>query len=1052
MIGGSSSPTCVKCGRVVPPGAGFCPNCGTQLGDPSFRASGDDAPVTILTPQPDETRLRTMAPVGQPGDPEAETNLGGAAPSADAPTMSPTGMVTSLDSPSPRPPVRPGDGPFQAGQQVGPRYTIIRLLGVGGMGAVYQAFDHELGVAVAIKVIRPGAQSDATAAKELEQRFKRELVLARQVTHKYVVRIHDLGEIDGIKYLTMPFVEGETLAQLVRRLGTLPIDRTIQIAQQIAQGLAAAHEKGVVHRDLKPENIMIESPSPLATAPQDVSGRGGGDALIMDFGIARSVETGGTQTAAGSVIGTLEYMAPEQAQGVKVDQRADQYAFGLIVYDMLVGRQRLARRDNPMTELLGRLTASPPAPRTINPEIPEPIDQIVMKCLQPSPDQRYGSTAQLVTALDRLTPDGHLRADVHEVVHDAPSRPKWQLAAAGLLIVALGGAAGWVISNRGGTVIEAPATAREPVSVLIGDFENKTGDPVFDGVVEQALSFGIEGASFVSAFPRRDALRAAAAIKAGAKLDEPTARLVALRENLGLVMVGAIEPKGSGYHIIVKGVGPGNDAAVKFTLEDDAASKADVLATVGALAGQVRVALGDTVAPAPADTFTAASLEAAREYARAQELLAAGKAEAAIPVYLEAAKLDPDFGRAWSGAATAARNMNRPDEARKYYEEALAKMDRMTEREKLRTRGQYYLFTGNSAKAIEENEALIKRYPSDGVGLGNLGFAYFQARRFDQAAAINARAVLLQPANVPRLNNAALYALYAGKFEDAMAGGKKASDLQKSYGPSWLTQALSAAALGRYDEAAANYATLGALAGFKAVSVQGVADLAMLRGRLSAAAAALEPLLAETIPANQQARVHTTLAAVRLGQARSADAIRLAENALKLSSDGVTRHEAGRILLAAGRTARARELATALDQSLLPETRAQALALTGEIHLAAGDWRAAIESFQQSLKLADAWQTRYLLGRAYLAAGAFLEATSEFDACLARQGEATAIYLDDVPTWRMIAPVYYYQGVARSALRNTAGAAEALRTFVTFKEGGDEQGGLVADALKRLNP
>ncbi len=590
----------------------------------------------------------------------------------------------------------------------------------------------------------------------------------------------------------------------------------------------------------------------------------------------------------------------------------------------------------------------------------------------------------------------------------------------------------------------------DPISVLIGDFDNKTGDPVFDGVVEQALSFGIEGASFVSAFPRRDALRAAAAIKAGAKLDEPTARLVALRENLGLVMIGAIEPKGSGYHITVKGVGPGNDAAVKFTLEDDAASKADVLATVGALAGQVRVALGDTVAPAPTDTFTAASLEAAREYARAQELLAAGKADEAIPVYLEAAKLDPDFGRAWSGAATAARNMDRPDEAKKYYEEALAKMDRMTDREKLRTRGQYYLFTGNSAKAIEENAALIKRYPSDGVGLGNLGFAYFQTRQFDEAAATVARAVQLQPANVPRLNNAALYALYAGKFEEAMAGGKKASDLQKSYGPAWLTQGLSAAALGKYDEASASYTTLGALAGFKAASVQGVADLAMLRGRLSAAAAALEPMLAETIPANQQARVHTTLAAVRLGQARSADAITLAERALKLSSDAVTRFEAGRILLAAGRAARAKELAAGLDKSLSPETQAQALALTGEIHLVAGDERAAIDSFQQSLKLADAWYTRYLLGRAYLAAGAFPEATSEFDACLTRHGEAAAIYLDDVPTWRMIAPVYYYQGVARAALRSTAGAADAFRTFVAFKEGGDEQGGLVADARKRL--
>ena len=273
-----------------------------------------------------------------------------------------------MDSPAPRPPVRANDGPFQPGQQVGPRYTIIKLLGTGGMGAVYQAFDHELGVAVAIKVIRPAAQSDATAAKELEQRFKRELVLARQVTHKYIVRIHDLGEIGGIKYLTMPFVEGETLAQLLRRAGTLPLPRAIQIATQIAQGLAAAHEKGVVHRDLKPENIMIES-SPTRRS------RGGGDALIMDFGIARSMEHGATQTAAGSVIGTLEYMAPEQAQGRQVDQRADQYSFGLIFYDMLIGRQRLARSENPMTELLARIAAPPPPPRSINADIPEPVDR-----------------------------------------------------------------------------------------------------------------------------------------------------------------------------------------------------------------------------------------------------------------------------------------------------------------------------------------------------------------------------------------------------------------------------------------------------------------------------------------------------------------------------------------------------------------------------------------------------------------------------------------------------------------------------------------------------
>ncbi len=1026
MISGSSSRRCVKCGHVLPPEAGFCPNCGTAAHDVTFVPASEHGPATFL---PDHGP-RAVTPLPIPPMPTIGT----------AETIGPTGVQTSLDNPSPRP-VR-GDGPFQAGQQVGPRYTILKLLGAGGMGAVYQAFDHELGVAVAIKEIRPAAQSDATAAKELEIRFKRELVLARQVTHKNVVRIHDLGEIDGIKYLTMPFVEGETLAQVLRTAGTLPIERAVRIAQQIAQGLAAAHDKGVVHRDLKPENIMIER---AADDPVPNSG----DALIMDFGIARSVDAGSTQTAAGSVIGTLEYMAPEQAQGKKVDQRADQYAFGLIVYDMLIGRQRLSGGEGPMAELLSRIAAAPPAPRTIRPEIPEALNDLVVRCLHPSPDARYPGTVELVHALERLTPDGHLRTDSHEVVVTR-SRPAWQLAAAAAVIVAIAGTAGWLASNR--TVDDMPAASevREPISVLIGDFENKTGDPVFDGVVEQALSLGIEGASFVNAISRRDALRAAAAIKPGAKLDEQTARMVALRENLGIVIVGSIEPRGSGYHITIKGVGPGNDGAVKYTLEDDAASKAAVLQTVGDLAAQVRVALGDTVAPTAGDAFTAASLEAASTYVRAQELLLAGNAAAAIPIYLQAAELDPEFGRAWSGAATAARNIGRREEATKYYENALAKIDRMTDREKLRTRGQYYLFTGNAAKAIEENEALIARYPSDGVGLGNLGFAYFQSRQFDKAAEMVARAVALQPSNVPRLNNAALYSMYAGKFEEAMSVAKKASELQKAYGPAWLTQALAGAALGRYDEAAANYTTIGSIDGFKAASAQGLADLALLRGRIAEAARVLEPMLTEKLPAGQQARLHTTLATVRMAQGRTPEAIRLADAAVQLSNDATTRFEAGRILLAAGRAPRAKEIAAALDKSLSPETQALALALTGEIQLVGGDVRAAIASFQQSLKLANAWHTRYLLGRAHLAGEQFAEATSEFDACLARKGEATAIYLDDVPTWRTIAPVYYYQGVARAALRSTTGAAESFRTFLAFKEGGDEQSSLVADARKRL--
>lgn len=1082
MIDRSSTPTCLKCGRQVPQGAGFCPSCGTQIGDPSFApafASNDASagnpfpagdPVTALptaasadapadkptaatpAPEPDVTRL--------PGiDPNAVTNLGGA-PQTGAPTPSPTGMATSLDSPSPRPPVPAGDGPFQAGQQVGPRYTIIRLLGTGGMGAVYQAFDHELGVAVAIKVIRPAAQSDATAAKELETRFKRELVLARQVTHKYVVRIHDLGEIDGIKYLTMPFVEGETLAQLLRRSGTLPLARTIQVAQQIAQGLAAAHEKGVVHRDLKPENIMIESPSPLlASAAQGLpesAGCGGGDALIMDFGIARSVEQGATQTSAGSVIGTLEYMAPEQAQGIKVDQRADQYAFGLIVYDMLVGRQRLAKRDNPMTELLGRLTASPPAPRTIDPDIPEPVDHIVVKCLQPSPDNRYASTTELVKALERLTPDGHLRSDVHEViVREAPARPKWQLAAAGLVIVALGGTVGWLLLKPDAPGAATSAVAREPVSVLIANFNNNTGDPVFDGVVEQALGLGIEGASFITAYPRRDALRAAAAAKLGDKLDEKTARLVAVREGVGLVLAGEVEARGSGFHITARALGSGSaDGPPLHTLEADASGKATILETVGALAGKVRTALGDTAVPkdgpAANETFTAASLEAARAYTKGQELQVAGQREEAIEQFKQTITLDPGMGRAYSGAAAQLANLGRTDEAEHFYKEALSHLDRMTDREKYRTRGGYYLFARKVPEAIKEYTALLDAFPSDRVGQENLALAHFYERNMAQALEQGRKAAAMSR-SVGARSNLALYAMYAGQFETAITESDEVLKTTPTFVKAFVARGLSELGLGRPAEAVAAYGKLkGVSAAGASFAVAGLADVALYEGRTADAIALLnEGISADTAAKNVTAvaKKRVALAEAHLARGDAAAAAREAERAVS-ESDSVAL-PAALALVRAGRASAALKIADGLAAKIDADPRAYAGLVRAEVHLAQNQARLALDALREAQSLADTWLGHVLMARTYLALDQFAEATSEIDAAIKRKGEATAIGLDDWPTYRYFPPVLYFQGLAQDGLKSPA-ASETFQAFLAIKNNGDETVGFVAAAKKRV--
>ena len=1033
MEGNTSNPTCAKCGNQVPATAAFCPNCGSAIAAASATIAAKHAEAPTILP--------TLAPTIGPN----ETIKTPSNP-AEAQTISPSLVRTSLDLPSPRPPTRGGDGPFVPGQQVGPRYTILKLLGTGGMGAVYQAFDHELGVAVAIKVIRPSAQSDATAAKELENRFKRELVLARQVTHKYVVRIHDLGEIDGIKYLTMPFVEGETLAQVLRKSDTLPLDRVIKIAQQIAQGLAAAHEKGVVHRDLKPENIMLEraSEDPVPN---------GGDALIMDFGIARSVEQGATQTLAGSVIGTLEYMAPEQAHGKKVDGRADQYALGLIIYDMLAGRsQRMAGRDSPMAELLERMIAAPKRLREINRDIPETVDAIVMKMLSPNPDDRYPSTAAVTNLLDHLTPDGSIRSDFHEVIiHDAPARSK--LAIAALLIVLVGGAAGYLISRQSRGAV-APAV-QEPVSVLIGDFNNRTGDAMFDGVVEQALGLGIEGASFINAYPRRDALRIASAIKPGAKLDEDTAKLVAIREGIGTVVTGEIESKDGGYHIRIRSVG--GDGSVRHTLEDDAASKADVLATVGELAGRVRQALGDTSVPKEGldarETFTAASLEAARAYVQAQELQASGKPEEAIKQYEEAIRLDPEMGRAYSGLATQLLNLGRIADAEKYFQQALARIDRMTDREKFRTRGGFYVFARKPQQAVQEFSSLVAAYPGDSTGLGNLAFAHSQLRNFSEAMTVGRRASALLPSNVIRRNNAALYAMYAGEFETALSDSNEVSKINPSYVRAYVTRALSSMALGRTADAVKAFEDVkGISAAGASFAFAGLADIALYEGRTADAIAILKQgIAADTASKSATGRAlkHVAMADAMLARGDASAAAREAETALTIDQTDPVALTAGLVLAKAGRRAAAESVAQKLSQKLEADPQAYAELIQAEIGLSQKQPRVAIERVRAAQKLADSWIGRVIAARSLIEAGAFAEASSEIDAAIKRKGEATAITLDEWPTFRYFPQVYFYKGLALDGLKSPA-ARDNFETFLAIKAKGDETAGLVADARKKI--
>jgi hypothetical protein len=260
------------------------------------------------------------------------------------------------------------------------RYEILGEAGRGGMGVVYRARDRETNESVALKVLKPEIANDPA----IIERFKDELKLARKVTHKNVCRIHEFNRAaDGSAYISMEFVDGDSLRRILGRFGQFALRKGIQIAEQICAGLGEAHAQGVVHRDLKPENIMLDQ---------------AGNVKIMDFGIARSLETGTTRTS--GILGTPAYMSPEQAAGKKVDHRADIYSLGLILYEIFTGSAAFSGQT-PVEIALKQVHETPPPPRTVEPTLPAYIENAILKCLEKNPDKRFQSAEQLEAALTR---------------------------------------------------------------------------------------------------------------------------------------------------------------------------------------------------------------------------------------------------------------------------------------------------------------------------------------------------------------------------------------------------------------------------------------------------------------------------------------------------------------------------------------------------------------------------------------------------------------------------------------------------------------------------
>ena len=938
-----------------------------------------------------------------------------------------------------RPPASPptGHDALLPGRVFGQRYHIIQKLGAGGAGAVYQAFDRTLGIPVALKILRQS--DDPRGASDIERRLRQELLLARKITHKNVVRIHDIGEADGISYITMPYVKGGDLATLLARNGALPIPRALTFARQIVAGLCAAHEVGIVHRDLKPANILIDEDD---------------HATIVDFGIAHSLRgTTGTKTAEGYIKGTLAYMAPEQAGGGPVDERTDVYSFGLVLYEMLAGL-RAEPEGGSIQDVLDRTRRPPAAVRSLNDKVPESLDAIVSRCLHPDQAPRFQTAAALGAALETLDENGRGR-------HRPAATLNRRHVIAGLSAAAVVLAAaivGWVMRGSGPP---APSPAVVQSSLLVANFVNATGDSVFDGTVEEALTIGLESASFLNAYNRREAARLAAVVKPGATLDEEAARLIALREGIDLVVAGAVAAEGSGYRLQVRAVKP-DSGTVVADVTRPAASKQGVLDAIGELARDVQRALGGSAGANQDDaskgdateTFTAASLEAAHAYTEAQGHAVSGQDKEAVALYEKAIAQDPNFGRAYSGLGVSYLRLGRMDDSRAAWKKALSLTDRMTERERYRTLGNYYsLIARNYEQAIENNRALVQRYPGDSMGFNNLAVAYFNTLDFQQAFAAGRHAIELDPRRVRFRANEALYAMYATDFAGAARAANQAIELDTTYFKAYLpvaTAALDAGDRRAVRDAFDRMARTGR--GGASLAAAGLADAALYQDRPAEAIALLIPAIAED--ERNQSTLGETSKQLALGDAhlaagRRMEAAAAATKALSLSRRDIDLVGAARLLIASGRRQQAAGLAAELNERLPTHSRAYGRLVDGWLAMDAGNVREAVATLGDARKLADFWLTRFSLGVAYVQANAHAEALSEFETCQRRRGEAMAVFLDDVPTTRYLPPLAYWLARAQEGLGQRSSAATSYQRFLDLRAESSTDP-LAGDARRRL--
>jgi tetratricopeptide (TPR) repeat protein/predicted Ser/Thr protein kinase len=593
---------------------------------------------------------------------------------------------------------------LQIGTFLGNRYEILELLGEGGMGAVYKAADREVDRIVALKVIRPEMASNP----EILARFRQELLLSSQVTHRNVIRIYDISDAQGVKFITMEFIEGKDLRSILHERKMLPPEEAVDVAQQVCQALEAAHGVGIIHRDLKPQNIMMD---------------GAGRVVVMDFGLARTLRGDG-MTQTGAMMGTMEYMSPEQALGKDLDQRSDIFALGLIVYELLAGERPFVA-ESALASLIKRTQEAAIPVLERNAEIPGMLGQIVDKSLERDLNARYQNVAEILADLANWkdsTPSGRakLKAKAKPVEQAGGLASRWRLIVAAAAVVVLA-VSGYLLRDRIFGRSGQPAPVAPAVSLAILPFRNASSDTSLDWLgssLADMLTTDVgQSASLRTVSPNiLHQIFGDLRISSSTMLDPGIIKRVADFTNADRLVWGQYARFGNSIRIDVTLEDMKNSRTV--SLKADAPSEKDIPAAIDQLAESIRQTLAlprDVMNELKASSFqpTSSSVDALKDYNQGLGLQRDGKNLEAQMQFNLATKADPNFALAFSRLAQTYSALGYDSEAEQSAKKAVLLSQSVPDAEKYQISAIELQVNKHFPEAIRAYENLARVLPDN---------------------------------------------------------------------------------------------------------------------------------------------------------------------------------------------------------------------------------------------------------------------------------------------------------------------------------------------------